>query len=182
MVSAVLDPALDMALRGAAAALFASAAWHKLRDPIAFWQVLAAYRLVPEPLARPVSILIPLVESTTALGLLFLPSSPAPIIAALSLWVLYGIAMAINLARGRTQLDCGCGGLAADQTIGWTLVGRNVLLAGFASLLLLPTGMRTILWLDGVTAFFGALILLLLYASCDHLMRNAVLLSTDEAS
>ena len=182
MVSVMLDPALDMALRGAAAALFATAAWHKLRDPIAFWQVLAAYRLLPEPLARPVSVLVPLAESAMALGLLFLPSSPAPIIAALSLWVLYGIAMAINLLRGRTQLDCGCGGLAADQTIGWALVGRNALLTGFAALLLLPTGTRAVLWLDGVTALFGALILLLLYASCDHLMRNAVLLSTDEAS
>ena len=182
MVSALLDPALDMALRGAAAALFATAAWHKLKDPIVFWQVLAAYRLVPERLARPASILVPLVESATALGLLFLPSSPAPVIAALSLWVLYGIAMAINLVRGRGQLDCGCGGLASDQTIGWALVGRNVLLAGFVSLLLLPAGTRTFLWIDSVTALFGALILVLLYASCDHLMRNAVLLSTDEAS
>lgn len=177
----MLDPALDLTLRGAAAVLFVAAAWHKLRDPVAFWQAVAAYRLVPEGLARPVSRLVPIVECATALGLLVLATSPTPVIAAMFLWVLYGLAMAINLARGRTELDCGCGGLSADQSISWALVARNVVLVGLTSLLLLPVGARSLLWLDAVTAVFGAAMLVLLYASCEHLLRNAALLKHEEA-
>ena len=49
---------------------------------------------------------------------------------ALSLFVLYAVAISINLFRGRRHIDCGCGG---DGTaIGWGLVVRNVVLAGLA--------------------------------------------------
>ncbi len=181
MVAVPLDPALDLALRGAIAVLFVTAAWHKLKDPVAFWQVLAAYRVLPTWFARPASFFIPIAESATALFLLVLPTSSVPLIAAMSLWILYGLAMAFNLLRGRTQLDCGCGGVGADQTIGWPLVARNGVLVGFTALLLLPVGPRTFIWLDFATALFGVAILVLLYASCEHLLRNSVLLKHDKA-
>jgi methylamine utilization protein MauE len=172
----LIDPAVEYALRGAAALLFASAAWHKARDPIAFWQVLAAYRLLPEPLVRPVSRVIPIVEGATALALLSLYESSLPIVAAVCLWLAYGAAMSINLVRGRTQMECGCGGVAGDQRISWALVIRNCLLASCISSLLLPGATRAMLWLDFTTAFFGGVVLILLYAAADHLIRNAALL------
>ena len=177
----LLDPVLEMSLRGAAAFLFISAAWHKVRDPIAFWQVLDAYKLLPEKLVRSISRAVPLVELITGASLLAMPSSAIPLVMAIGLWALYGAAISINLLRGRTQLECGCGGVAADQTIRWTLVVRNIFLAGFTALLFLPEAVRELVWLDFVTIVFGGLMLILLYAAADHLMRNSALLSNEGA-
>ena len=43
--------------------------------------------------------------------------------------------MAINLARGRRNIDCGCFQSALKQRLSWVLVARNVVLA---ALLLVP--------------------------------------------
>ena len=177
----MLDPAIEFALRGAISLLLATAAFHKLRDPIAFWQVVAAYRLVPEFFARAVAFVIPTIEIALAVSLLVFVGTGLPVIAVIFLWLVYGAAIAINLLRGRLQLECGCGGLAADQTIHWGLVGRNGLLVATTGLLLLPSNARALFWLDFSTAFFGALVLILLYAAMDHLLRNSALLLKDSA-
>jgi hypothetical protein len=182
MVTLVLDPALDMALRGAAAVLFATAAWHKLRDPMGFWQALAGYRLLPQAMTRTAAQLLPWAEISCAVSLILFPESPLPIFAALGLWLVYGAAIAINLLRGRRQVDCGCGGLGADQTLHWGLVIRNGLLAALTALLLLAPSGRPFLWIDALTGLSGALVLLLLYASTEHLMRNRTLLHGEALS
>ncbi len=172
----MLDPVIDIALRGALAALLLAAAWHKLRDPIAFWQTVSGYRLLSEWLERPLARAIPFLEIAIALSVLFFTTSPLPLVAAVSLWVVYGAAIATNLLRGRTELECGCGGIGADQTIHWGLVVRNGILALTTGLLLLPGSTRMLTWFDFATAGFAVLILLLAYATAEHLLRNAALL------
>ncbi len=172
----MLDPVIDIALRGALAALLLSAAWHKLRDPIAFWQAVSGYHLLPEELERPVSRIIPIAEMTVALSLLVFSASALPVFAALTLWIFYGGAIAINLLRGRDTLDCGCGGIGADQQIHWGLVVRNGVLTVVTSLFLFPATGRALGWFDYATAGFAVLILLLIYATAEHLLRNAALL------
>jgi uncharacterized membrane protein YphA (DoxX/SURF4 family) len=65
------------------------------------------YRLIPDALVRPVSSLLPGIEIAAALllglGLIIRPS--ALLLAALL--VIFAIAVAVNLARGR-KVDCGC--------------------------------------------------------------------------
>ena len=39
--------------------------------------------------------------------------------------VVFAAAMAINLNRGRTDLECGCGTAAIGQHLQWRLVARN---------------------------------------------------------
>jgi len=172
----MLDPVFDIAFRGALAAILLAAAWHKLRNPIGFWQAAAAYRIVPEALTQSVARLVPIVEIATAVCLVAFTSTAIPVIGAAFLWLAYAGAIAINLLRGRTELDCGCGGISADQKIHWGLVVRNgVLLTGTLALLL-PTSARAITWFDYGTAGFAALILLSTYAAAEHLLRNAALL------
>ena len=172
----MLDPVIDIALRGAVAVLLLTAAWHKIRDPIGFWQAVSGYRLLPHAFEKPASRIMPFMEIVIALSLLLFSFSALPILAALSLWIAYGSAIAINLLRGRDELDCGCGGIGADQKIHWGLVVRNgVLLMGTLALLL-PTSARAITWFDYGTAGFAALILLSTYATAEHLLRNAALL------
>lgn len=176
MVTGMLDPVFDIAIRGTLAALLLVAAWHKLRDPIGFWLAVSGYQLLRENLARPAARLIPLVEIALALSLVVLPSTSLPLVAAMALWLVYGSAIAVNLLRGRTELDCGCGGIGADQTIHWGLVARNGVLALVTGFLLFPGMTRELVWFDYAAAGFACLLLLLIYATAEHLLRNAALL------
>ncbi len=176
MVTGMLDPVFDIAFRGALAALLLAAAWHKLRDPIRFWQAVAGYHLLPDALTRPAARLVPVVEIALAISLLAVTSSPLAVVAAIALWLVYGSAIAVNLVRGRTELDCGCGGIGADQTIHWGLVVRNGVLAAVTASLLLPSMTRELQWFDYAAASFAGLLLLLIYATAEHLLRNAALL------
>ena len=172
----MLDPVIDIALRGAVAVLLLTAAWHKIRDPIGFWQAVSGYRLLPHAFEKPASRIMPFMEIVIALSLLLFSFSALPILAALTLWIAYGSAIAINLLRGRDELDCGCGGIGADQKIHWGLVVRNGLLAGVTASLLFPAMPRQLVWFDYATAGFAVLLLLLIYATAEHLLRNATLL------
>jgi hypothetical protein len=172
----MLDPVIDIAFRGAFAALLLSAAWHKLRDPIAFWQAVSGYKLLPQAFEKPVSRIIPFAEIAIALSLFLFSASALPALTALSLWIVYGGAIALNLLRGREELDCGCGGIGADQKIHWGLVVRNGVLAITTGFLLLSATDRALGWFDFATAGFAVLFLLLIYATAEHLLRNAALL------
>lgn len=172
----MLDPVFDIAIRGALTTLLLVAAWHKLRDPIGFWQAVSGYQLLREKLEQPVARLIPLMEIALAFSFVVFPASPLPIVAAMALWLLYGSAIAVNLLRGRTELDCGCGGIGADQTIHWGLVLRNGVLTLVTGFLLFPRMTRELVWFDYAAAGFACLLLLLIYATAEHLLRNAALL------
>src|SRR5205814_5598890 len=124
-----MAPAADLTLRTAFALLFAVAASHKVRDPARFRATLADYRLLPAPFVWPAAMLTIGAELAVAV-VLFVSSWRAlgPLTAAALLCV-YAVAMAINLARGRRHLDCGCAGPAHRQPISGGLVVRNALLA-----------------------------------------------------
>ena len=94
-----------------------------------FQGVVANYRLLPDAMVAPAAHLIPPVElllgATLLLGLAF----PGPELGAAALLLLFALAMGINLRRGRRHIDCGCFQSALKQTLSWTLVMRNVVLA-----------------------------------------------------
>lgn len=46
------------------------------------------------------------------------------------LLMVFAAGMAINLARGRRDLECGCGTAADGQRLEWRLVARNIAMAG----------------------------------------------------
>lgn len=146
-----------LVLRFALALIFVLAALHKLRDRRHFDGIVLDYRLAPPRMALRVARLLPALELGVALGLLaaFAPAAAAAAV----LFVAYGIAMTINLLRGRRLIDCGCGG--APQRLGGWLVARNVLLAVAALVLLLPPGARLGM-LDAVTVAAAAVAALLL--------------------
>jgi len=106
--------------------LFLSALWHKLADFQRFSGFVADYRLLPAAFAPFAAAGVATVEALT-IALLALPATrPSGAVAAMTLLAVYAGAIAINAARGRTRLACGCGG--ADQRVGWALVVRNALL------------------------------------------------------
>ena len=86
---------------------------------------------VPAALAAPLGLLLPLVELACAGALLFRASAWPGALAALALLSMFVVAIAVNLARGRTP-DCHCFGKLHSEPVGWSTVVRNVVLAAVA--------------------------------------------------
>jgi Methylamine utilisation protein MauE len=169
--------ATDPAIRGlcalALAVIFGASGAMKLRDLEIFEGSLANYQLAPAWLEKPLAFLLPITECASAAGLL-ITSTRAP--AASMLFALLAIftgAIAINLARGRTNIDCGCFGPALRQELsGWLLL-RNFFLMVLAAIVILPPTARAIESLDFVTIVLGAMTLVILYASANFAIGNA---------
>lgn len=177
MTALLADPVPGLVVRAALVLLFASAAAHKLRDRSAFAGVLHAYRLVPAALvpavAMAVAVLELLVAAALAGGHRLGPAG------ALALLGLYSLALAVNLARGRRTIDCGCGALGARQPISEWLLVRNALLAGAAAALLPPLGARPLAWVDWLTVAGGVAVAACVWtaahglAAASHRVRTA---------
>src|SRR5580658_5545746 len=167
----MIDPAVGALLAGAFALLFASASLHKLLDLKGFSQVFAAYRLVPRALAR-AAFLVPLLELLIGLGLLAGAARAGAAAAGAVLLTGYGGAVAINLARGRRELTCGCGGPNDRRPIAAWMVARNLVLAALLAALLAPWGARALGAADALTVGAGILVAALLYMSIDALLAR----------
>jgi hypothetical protein len=125
--------ALLIAMVFAAAALSKLWAWRELPG------VVHNFRLLPSVLVVPVALVLPPLEIAIAAGLLMPGArSPAAACAAL-LFVVFAAALAMNLHRGRRQIDCGCFRSDLKQPISLAVVLRNLLLA-VAALPLIPAG------------------------------------------
>lgn len=116
---------LYMTAMGTLALVFAISVSHKLRDYARFRASLAAYGLVPDrllPVLAPVVILLEL----AAIVAIFLPVGPG-VTLAFALLVVYTLALSVNLLRGNTTIDCGCGD-APTPISGWLLLRNGALL------------------------------------------------------
>ena len=117
------------------------------------------------------SVAVPALELVAA-GLLVLPGAAhAGLALATSLLCLFGAAIAVNLARGRTDIDCGCGGAA--QKISAALLVRNlVLVAALLTASLAPVSQPlTEAAAIGIGGF--ALVLTSLYFAVNQMLGNA---------
>lgn len=168
-----LDPILIHACALALAAILATAASHKLRAPRWFASQLEAYALLPAGLLTPVARLLPLLEGAVALGLLLPVSRGFAALAAGALMLAYAGAIAVNLWRGRRDIDCGCAGPGESQPLRPLLLLRNAALLGLALLAAATPLTRELGLFDGFVAIAAAAVLLLLYAAVDGLLTNA---------
>ncbi len=176
--SLLADPAAAGIIVGAVALILLGAAWHKLSEPNAFLSALAAYRLLPSSVVDPASRVVPWFEIAVAIGLLVPATRIGALFAAAALFALYGVAIAVNLARGRSYIDCGCGGAA--HPLSWGLVVRNGILAAAALAVTVPTVDRPFDWLDAVTLVAGVLAFYLAYLMADELLRQASRMARSE--
>ena len=165
-----LDPVFAWVARLALALLFAHAAWHKARDLQAFRAALAGYRLLPERAVGAAALALVGLELATAAALL---ASRAGGALALALLGAYTLAIALNLARGRREIDCGCFGPAARQPLSGALVARNLVLLASAALALAPTSARAPHWSDALSVAGGVAFAALAFAAQGALLANA---------
>lgn len=117
-----LDPAVSWFLGLGLALLFGVAAGHKLADRERFLAVVKNYDLVPERLV-PLAGAAVMAAEIVAIMLLVLPPVRTPgAYLSVALLAAYALAIAINLLRGRTRIDCGCFGFGRHDRIAWTMV------------------------------------------------------------
>jgi hypothetical protein len=168
MTLPAVDPALQATLRASLALLLVSAARHKLRDPARFAAAVEDYRLLPPGLARLAASALAVLELGVGAALLVPGAGYFAGPTAASLFVLYAAAIAVNLARGRAGIDCGCGGPAGRATpISPMLVVRNAVLVLCALACALPVAGRPWVWLDALSVAGGTAAAALLYSAID---------------
>ena len=170
-----LDPALLATAQLVLFGVFGGALLHKLRDRRRFVGVLRDYRVVPAALVSLAAMVAIAFEVFVVTGVAFdATRGPAGFVGA-ALLTLYSAAIGINLARGRSEIDCGCSWGAAGQPISGALIGRNALLVLVASSLLAePTG-RALALGDGLAATAAAVGLLVCYRTFETLLAQAPL-------
>lgn len=174
----MIDPLITIVIATSLAILFLLAARHKLAEPQRFEAQLAAYRLLPDSMLSPIARTLPFVELAVATGMLFTATRPMAGLVAATLLTVYALAMAINIKRGRSKIDCGCGD--TPQPLSALLLLRNTILACGALLMLAPAMSRSLGVVDMLFAALLVIIFVLSYIMLEHLSRNHSLLITKE--
>lgn len=175
MTAFELDPVYWHVCRWLVAGVFAVALAHKLRTPRAFAAIVREYALVPDRVAPALAALVVALETGVVAGLASgFAVRPAAALALLLLTA-YAAGIALNLARGRGHIDCGCFGPAAagrHALSGWLLL-RNAVLGVPAALLLLPLAGRELGGPEFAGIAAATATALLMYAAADALAANA---------
>ncbi len=190
----MLDPVLASLLVLGGGTLFLTAAVHKLRAPARFAEAVAGYRILPARSVRPIAVVLPVVELAIAVALLWSGARETVLArngylhalaasSAAALLLIYACAIAVNLARGRRDLDCGCGA-SSGATIGGWMVTRNLVMSVALLASWLPLRDRALTFADIATISAGFVVTALLYASADLLLSRTApsLLPTLERS
>jgi len=150
--------------------VFLAGAWSKLRARKTFEGVVYNYRILPEFAARPASYLLPTAELAVGLGLAYAPTRPYAAGGAVLLLTAFNVAIGINLARGRREIDCGCFSSVLKQRLSGGLIVRNVVLMGLAGWLAWgapQTGAAG--WLDWLVGLAAAVVVAFVYISATFL-------------
>ena len=127
--------------------VLAAATWHKLAEPDRFRLSIVDYRIVPSAAAPHVARLLVAVEGLLAAMLLVLPSVREAGLAAAGLLVLYTAAIGVNLLRGRSDLDCGCGFEPAPIGLGKIATNLALVAMALAAALAPPPG-GVLVWIS----------------------------------
>lgn len=166
----LIDPSILLASRVLGAFVFASAVIGKLRHRDEFIGVVANYRIVPPMLVAPAAWLVIALEIIAALSLISGIALRGGATISLLLLCAFTTAVAINLGRGRTDIDCGCFQSALRQHLSGALVLRNVLLVVALLPLAIAHAPLPASLLEAVDGLAAGAVLSVLYQVFGHLI------------
>jgi len=168
----VTDPLVVLIVALALALLFVAGAAEKVLRFGAFREIVDHYQLMPTPAAPFAAGILVIAEAAAALAALWAAFAAPALTLTLpaGLLLLYAAAMAINLMRGRSHIDCGCVGFgAARPSISWALVLRNIALGAVAlGVALAPVSGRPLGAADLISGIGALLALPLLYIAFEQ--------------
>lgn len=172
----MLDPLVGKILAIGFGLMLLFASLHKLANTSEFRAILLDYRLLPPAIVPAAAVALPVIEAGIGLSWLFATPSAGPAFATAALLLLYSTGLVINLLRGRVHISCGCGfgtGAGAGDTLSWSLVARNAILAGAALVAALPASSRTLGAVDYATLVAALITGALLFSAANQLLRNS---------
>jgi uncharacterized membrane protein len=105
-------PLLERGVRLGLAAIFLVSGIVKLADPQSFAVIIDAYGIVPEALAMPAALLLPILEMVAAMGLVLKRRGSLELMTGLMLIFMAVLAYGIHLGL---DVDCGCFGPEAPE-------------------------------------------------------------------
>ena len=152
--------------------LFLVSGVQKAQDILRFQGVVTNYQVLPEALSPLVARSLPVVEIVCGLALLVPGLQNAALACVSALLLAYTLGIAINIYRGRSHIDCGCGAASKPQLLNRGLLLRNTLLL-FAVLSALPIASTlSLLWLPWLLSLFATVFLVLGYHVFNQLIAN----------
>jgi hypothetical protein len=157
-----LAAALTLALVFGGGAASKMSAWGELEG------VVRNFRILPGFLAPLVQWTLPPVELLLAVGVLVPGTRALAALGMAALLVLFAASIAINMVRGRVDIDCGCFRSALRQNLSWWLVLRNAALLALAAACLLPVAGRELAWADNFVVVMAACSLFAAYLSVGY--------------
>jgi hypothetical protein len=168
-----MDPLLELTVAWSLAVLFAASTAHKV-SALGEWPgVVRNYRLLAEALTVPAAGALLIAGALTAAALLWPATRRIGAYAAALQLIVFAAAMAINLRRGRSSIDCGCFGSRLRQGLAAWMVARNLALALIALGLLLPSRSRELTGLDIAAALAVVATLFFLYPVVEVVLQPA---------
>ena len=174
-----MDGSPTLAAAAGFALLLGTASWRKLNGLVEFRELVADYRLVPAALLGPAALVIAIAEAALAAAWLVAPwHVDVADVAGMGTAILmaaYGVGIAANLVRGRSWIDCGCGG---GEQLSWVLVARNAVLAIFAltPLAIADSGRPT--WADLAVSVPVFAVATLLYLATRTMLENTAAMAS----
>lgn len=131
---------ITLYLRFLLGTIFLSAGWAKLAKIDKHAAIVKGYRLLPSRLLVPFVWFEAVAECLVG-GLFFTGFylRVSALIAA-CLLILYCIGITINVLRGRTEIDCGCGGVIGNHRLSMSLVFRNLIFLAACGWLFVSAG------------------------------------------
>lgn len=174
------DPVLLYAASAALACVLLLGALEKLKDMPRFSAAVSAYGILPAGWGGAFARGFVLAEAAAGVLLLTPPWQAAGGVLALLVVAVATLGLVVNLARGRRDIDCGCGGPASRGLAGrggglsWWLVLRNAVLALWTlPVLVAAAGQgRHLQWADAASVFGLAMTAVGLYFTANHLLAS----------
>lgn len=167
-----LDPAISWALSLLLAALLAAAAAHKLKARGAFAEVIRDYQIAPPAFSPFLATVVIAMEAAIAASLLTPSLRMVAASGAALLFAGYGAVISVNIARGRTAIDCGCS-FGGGSRLTPLLLVRNGVLTAAAAIAAFPVSGRTLALFDYSSVTLFILAMGVLYATGESLISNA---------
>lgn len=169
----MIPEAVGIGLAWFLAWLFGQAAWHKFGAGDFYLQLMRRY-LGSIPGGRLSLWTVASAEGLTALSLLLPQSREVGFVAAAALLLAYAGLMALQLWRGRADMQCGCAGPDSQLGISWALVLRNGICAALALLSLGSAATAVPLSWGGLgVAMFVAVFAVFIYLTSEQIVSNA---------
>ena len=176
----MLDPLALRLITMLFALLLITAGSHKLGDLQRFQAVLKNYQILPAHTVGVLGLLLPCAEILIGLGWVFAWRLDLVSMMTAALLAIYAFAIGVNLFRGRTYIDCGCGFSATKkmsdngeiQQLSIWLVYRNMLLILLALLANTEIKLRAFVMLDYFSIIAATIVLVFAYGAFNQLLVN----------